>query len=84
MAKVKLSAAVKFLKLRIPAIAELNENNLEPSVVRKTIEESGLAIETEIQDELETVMLCENEYTEPCGGCGMTEPPKGVPPICKR
>ena len=80
MAKMKLSAAFAFLKLKIPSVAELNENNLEPAVIRRTIEESGVAIETEIRDELETVILCENEYTEPCGVCGLAEPPKGIPP----
>ena len=47
MAKVKLSAAFAFLKLKIPSISELNENDLEPSVILERIQETG-AVNPEI------------------------------------
>ena len=85
MAKVKLSAAFAFLKLKIPSIAELNENDLEPSVILKRIEETGavnpeILIEQEVIEELVNVRIWENEFKSPCPGCGITQPPIGLPP----
>ena len=88
MAKVKLSAAFAFLKLKIPSIAELNENDLEPSVILKRIEENRLSgafnpdilIEQEVIEEWDTVRICEDEFKSPCPGCGITQPPIGLPP----
>ena len=79
MAKVKLSAAFAFLKLKIPSIAELNENDLEPSVILQRIEETG-AVNPEILIEQEVVRICENEFKSHCPDCGITQPPIGLPP----
>lgn len=83
MAKVKLSAAFAFLKLKIPSIAEFNENDLEPSVILQSIEETR-AVNPEIlieQEVIDTVRICENEFKEPCPGCGITRPPIGPGPV---
>ena len=85
MAKVKLSAAFAFLKLKIPSIAEFNENDLEPSVILQRIEETG-AVNPEIlikQEVIDTVRICENEFKSRCPDCGedcgITQPPKRSP-----
>ena len=84
MAKAKLSAAFAFLKLKIPSISELNENDLEPSVILERIQETGavnpeILIEQDVIEEWDTVRICENEFKEPCPDCGITKPPIGLP-----
>ena len=82
MTKVKLSAAFAFLKLKIPSIPELNENNLEPLAILKTIEETKAAnpdilIESEVIDEFR---FYEKQNKDPCPDCGQHPNQKGPGP----